>query len=560
MKKLSLPTHPLTRPQKLKNKPPKTNSVITFICLLVFSSLLSLFIYFNLSQSHLVPWDEGQYILDSFQVSQAIRKLDLVNFYWLSRNQFYNPFFQSWFLGFATLPFGFTVNTARLVSSFLLVPAIFLIWSIGKKLDPNSVKSSFLAVILTATSPLVLFYFSNTMREGLGATLALLTLWLYLTARQSGRNYLFVFTGLSLLLLSFTKYHYGLLLLVPLGLETAIWFFSPSGFRRKSFWLSQTFLFLPFIFGMFYWLYPSWRFNWYREILTSTYLHHWYSLYDTTLLGHLLYFPQELAMSYSFSVVEFFLIVIGFLFALKNYKNLAVRLLATLFLVHFFLAERYIENNQARYIFVSVPALFLVSSFGLKELFPRFIRLLHQPLFLGIVSPFLAVIAFFLLKDLVLLPSFIKPTASHQWESAAFYEQDYQNVSRFNFDKSTWPHTPPPPDYERQEDIFRFVLSHVNVHSQVTLLGFANELSPGLFNFYIEKARSVTPYSPPVYSEYLVDFEISPGSRFDSPEYHKGNIYVHQQARLILQSHELKSIAQKDFPYLGFKITILGRI
>lgn len=529
---------------------------------LIFFALLSLvvifFVFQNISQPQLVTWDEAGYLWHGYQIHQAIKKGNWLDFFKLSQNQFYYPFFQSWYLGFTALFLGYTIESARLMSLLLLLPTIILVWLLGQELVKKNSWVAFLGVGFILSSPLILFYFSTAMKESLGLVLTLVCLWFYFQARKRKHRWLFFLTGFWVLILTLTKYNYGLLVLLALLTESFIWLILEKKYRDKDYWLNLGGLFLPIVLGMSYWLFvPTNNFSWFWEIIQNKWQ---VNLYETTTLGHLLYYPFELAFSYSFSWLAFIILLIGFIWGLRSWRDFKVRTLILFFLINFFLAGKHMANNQARFIFTSVPAFFLVGSLGLSQLYPYARKFFSRSFYLGLFAPFLLMAVIILLKDLLILPQMIRPTGSHQIESAVFYEQDYQNLWRFDFNRNNWPKIPAKPDGERVENMFEFIFNNIDLSKGVSLIGQANEFSPDLFRFYLAKTREEgLRLRENGYQEYIVVLEVQPSGRFDTLDYRRANLWTADVAKKVLSEPSFTFFNTKTFEDLGIKITILAK-
>jgi hypothetical protein len=277
---------------------------------------------------------------------------------------------------------------------------------------------------------------------------------------------------------------------------------------------------------------------------------------------------MELALSYSFSWLAFLMLVFGFLWSLRDWRDYKIRVLAVFFLFNFILAEQHIINNQARYIFTCVPAFFLLGTYGLVQFWPKLQKVARKiqknQAVLGITLPFTFLGVIILAKDFLLFPKMITPTGSHQIQSAAFYEQDYQNNLSFDFNRSHWPKIPPPAKTERIPDLISFVLENVDLNKNIYLVGGIDELNRGIFDFYLEKAReksSIPPHSKQ--QEFLVVLQVDKSSRFDTLAYRYfgklRGIDSALAAQQALADKSLTKITEKKFPYLGLTVTILGR-
>ena len=517
--------------------------------ILIFTTIVTALVYLKISLPQLACWDEAGFIWVGYQVSQAIRAGDWQAFFQLSRGQFYYPFFQSWYLGFATLPFGYSINTARLASLGLLLPTIILVYWLGRSLDKKGgLLVALFPVFLTLTSPLVLFFYSIALKESLGLVLTLSSLWLYIISRQSGKKWLFFLTGLNCLILILTKYNYGVLVVGALAVESLLWFSLKTNIV----------LFLPVGVGMFWWLSPQGYLKWFLTILENKFQ---YNYYDTTPLGHLLYYPLEMAFGYTFSWLVFLLLAVGFIRALRDWRDFKIRLLSILFLVNFALAERHMANNQARYIFTTVPLFFLVSSYGLRDLFFRLKKVFSRPYSLGFLLPFLLIGTALILRDFLVFPKMIRPTGSHQIGLPAFYEQDFNVVDRYNFFRDLWPKIPPPKNAEKIEDVFGFILENVDLSKKISLVGSINEFSPGLFDYYIAKEREKRGITPRqnIYNEFIVAFTVKPGSRFETKDYRLFTGPSARSARWELNNPGVVLLEKEEFTYLGIVVEIFGK-
>lgn len=509
-----------------------------FLPVLVILTLLVIFwVYKNISLPQIVLWDEGGYIWQGYQINQALKKGDWAGFWRLTKSQFYYPPIQSWYLGLTNFFNSYSANSARFSSLFLLLPTVVLVWLLSH---------NYLAVFLILTSPLGLFFYSTSLKEGIGAVLSLLVIWLYFQARRRKQIFLFFVTGFLLLVLTLTKYNYGLLVLGVIGLEILI------GDRRS--WL----VFLPVVAGLAYWLSPPGYLKWFLEIIQNKWQ---VNLYDTTLLGHLLYYPLAIVFGYNFSWLMGILLFLSFPVALlADRRNYQIRVLSFFFLINFLLAEKHISNNQTRFIFTGMPAFFIVGSWGMDKLLFSIKKLLKKPLCLGLAMPILLLVGVVILKDLVILPKLIKSAGSHEVGTAVFYEKDYQNDDRFNFDHNYWPKVINPKP-QKIEEVFSYILNTVDLNKRVTLINAVNEFSPDLFNFYLAKQRENIKKNIKVsqYSEYLVVLEIQPGSRFDTLDYQRFSGPRYAASKNWALNSGFPMVAKKDFFELGIRIFIFAR-
>lgn len=528
----------------------------------LFLSLLSIltvvFIFHFVSKPQLVGWDEADYIFKGYEFNRILKEMNWPELIQLARYQVFYPFFPSWYLGLATLPFGYSINSARLVSLLLFWPMIFLVWFLAKGLSPKDKIAPVLAVGLVITSPTILYFFSTAMREGIALLLTLLSLWLFCQAREKKRFFLFALAGIIVQLVFFTKYNYGLILVAALGLESAIWFLSEKRWAKIKVGLFSSGLFGPIIILSSWWcLLPG---NW---MVIYPFLVKNVNDFPSSWLQHLLFYPFELAFSYSFSWVAFLFLVVGFVWASITHRcQPKVRSLVLLFLVNFLAMEFKIPfKNQGRYLFTSVPGFFLVGSLGLVELWSRVKKIRLKPMVLGIFLPFVVSLGAILLWDLIRVPMLIRPTGSHHFGGPAFYEPDHQKNTRFNFNRQDWPHQSPPIGTEKIDELFDFAFQNVDLSKEIFQVGTANELSPQLFNYYLVRIKEVNlERRLGVYQKYWVVFEIMPGSLFDTDDFRRANWASALWARGTLTDPNLDLIEQKHFPYLGVRVSVMGDI
>lgn len=533
---------------RVKNLGPAILSVLCFF--------LIIFIFLFVSRPQLTSWDEAGYILQGYRVNQALRSFDWPGLVGLTRNQVFYPFFQSWYLGLATLPLDYSINVARLVSLFLLWPLALLLWKMAEELRPRNHLLPMIVLGIVLSSPTILYFFSLAMMEGLGLLLTMVCLWFYWQARKKGQPLFFFLTGLAAQAVIFTKYNYGLVLGVLLGLEGLIWFLKERGWQSKRTWWSLFLMFIPIILFSLWWFFLPGNKPIILGFIKS------FNDYPAGWLTHWLFYVFELALGYTFSWVAFVFLTVGFVQALlKHRRNLRVRSLVLLFLINFLMIMFKSPNkNQARYLFTSVPAFFLVGSLGLTELWPKINRIRPKPILKGIFLPFGVLLVAILIQDLIKVPLMIRSIGSHHVGSPVFYEPDYQNNGRFNFNRQDWPRGPAPVGTEKIEDLFRFAFNQVDLTRGVVQVGEANEISPHIFNYYLAKAREENPVAKSgSYQRYLVVFEIMPGSHFDTQDFRQANWASAQWARGTLLDPSLALVNQRYFPYLGIRVSVMGK-
>lgn len=535
------------------------HNFLRILGLIFLSVLVCGFVFAQISKSQIVPWDEGGYFWQAYEIREGFINGGLAGFWDASKTQVYYPFFQSWYLILMSSILGFGIESIRLANILLLVPATVLIWLLSRELIQKRISFSFIPVFLLLSSPMILFLFSNILKESFGITLTLLSFWLYFKARQT-QNYIFFFlTGITLSAIIFTKYNYGVLAIVPIVAEAVIWCLTK---KQKGFWAFQAWLFIPLIILSYMWLFLP-----YRNL--PTFMHVLFNNYqvqvniaDASTLGHILYYPQEIFFSYIVNPTVAIFVILGFFYSLKNWRDGRVRVLFFLFLLNLFLGTRNIGNNQGRYIATSVPALFILAGLGLHLLYDRYSSNLRKNLHLKTtILSILGISLFFLVQSLTNFPNQIRATGSHQIGTPIFYEKIHNVDDRFDFNITHWPRQIPGKEElagQTIDDVFEFIFSSTDLSAGFNLLTPINELNPGLFNTKIalkKKELGIATTLTPT-EIYDVILQVTPNSRFDNLDYRRSTKKASDA--LSWEIANIPPVAKKYFPYLGIEVIILN--
>jgi len=525
-----------------------------FLVLSILSLLLIILIFQYLSRPQVVGWDESWYIYHGYNTLKALRAQDWPMLQLLTFKINFYPFVHRWYIAIMNLPFRYSVMSARAVCLILLWPVILLLWQMAQELKPKNRTLPILAVGLHLVSPVIIFFFSLALTDSLALFLTLACLWLFWRGRDKQKIIYFFLSGITCQLLFFTKYNYAFLLWPTLILEGLIWLIEEKAWLNKKILVFLSALFGPIFFLTLWWiLRPG---NW--SVIYSAYLVN-FSEFPSTWQMHLPYYPLELAFSFSFSWVACILLMIGFVWrSSKGLRQFKVRSLASLFLFNFLLMEFKVPfKTQARYLFSTISGFFLVGSLGLVELWPKVRKIHLKPLALGFLLPFIITLALIMLWDLIKLPFMVKPTGSHNVGHSAFYEPDFEDNTRFNFNRQDWPHQSAPLGSEKIEDIFEFVFQNVDIAKEMVQVGAVNEFSPLLFYYNLDRARekNVNP-QPGAYQKYWVVSEFLGRiiGDVDIRQTHRGS---NAWAEQTLIDPSLKIINQKVFPYLGVRVSIM---
>lgn len=601
----------------------------------------SLYLYFYLLLPQIVPWDEANHLYWGWRFFSNLSSGDFHALWETIRTQWNYPPLQSIITGlFSFLTGGFSIEKARVLSIVWFWGSAILLWKIGEGLISKSltlpkVLKSFrieqiLPVILFLTSPLMLFFASNHMKEMMGVFLTLLTIYFYFRSFPSNslgtteyegiggigptslklrgvkgigeKRYLF-WAGIALLLTTFEKYNFGILIGMAIGIEEVIqtiarisksptlpkvlppssrsWRdFGGTSRLLKEMIIKNLYIFGPTVVVFFFWtVWPKNQFftiiNWLKN---DVYI---YSLYDTTTFGHFFFFPLEFISSYSFSYLIGILGLLGVLGVLgppslklrgvKRLHDFRVRLLLFFFLFNLVIGTRQFMNQQARYFITSVPALFLLIGVGTEEFlshlgYLRFLGHLKKNGFvLGLFGGLGMLGGGLILLELIRLPFMVRPTTTHAHLYAVYGEKDYRD-SMFYYNKFAWPHVYQGNMFIKQMEVASFIVRSVDLTKPVYFFGRTNEFSPPFFDlmFMIEKKRlgnlGEVGGLGERFNEYFIVMEVQPGGILDTGDYKKMNrdFSISEIARF-REASGTTLLSSQFYKEFGLTVEIWGR-
>lgn len=574
-----------------------------------------------------INWDEGTHAIWGFREWLALKDGNLSAFWHISRDQFAYPPLGSWLIAFINLPFEFSLNLTRFVSTvgfilggvllYLLIDILLsgnttraqnfspaseqndhLKIDTAKNLYPRRfyqklltliLNSKYLILFLYLSSPAILFYSVTVFKESWGATLTLLVFYFYFQAlsQKTARAYFCV--SLGLVLLFFEKYNYAILVILTLGLEAVVELILLGGLGRlgwfgkiKKLLIKQTGIFLPILVFASWWiLTPTNKWQWFLDIMRSD----WNPV--TVGIGdkwqYLLFFIQSIRTSYTFSNVLFLLILIGLFRAIGDIGVKKVRILLVFFIFNFVLGTIHWYNLQDRYIYTSIPILFLLVGYGWSKILvkltgpasARVARSYFDPgeagqktwttLALSPVTLFL-VLTLFVLRDLLLFPSYLKANATHMLSSPMYNESDYHDTLLI-YDYEKWPKLAYSKkliaNSETSEGVIDYILDKTDINKPVEIVGYTAEISPDwvelrramrrreeLKNLRIKELKN--------YNKFLVAIEVRMTSRLYTYDYKRANAWQLGKIAEIERSYKDNKIEEKDFKELGVKVRIYG--
>ena len=522
---------------------------ILILSLLVSIAVAKLYIPFAV-----VGWDESVYLMWAYRIYNAVRQADIAKFWQVTFDQFnYYPPLQSWILGIILIPIGFSIETARIVGLLWLIMGSILVFLLGKAIGRNhGVFVGTVSSLLYLTSPMVLSHSAIALKEMMGGTLTILALLAYTWVRTKTRLVYYVFVGILLFTLTLAKYNYGVLLAGALLMEALVAFTISTSKERPVIFRFHLIMYTVFGLLLSFWLlYPTNRIPHFIYTLSNP-----FPLWATTdLAGYLLFYPRAILLMYSASVIIGSFLLLSLILAVLYMKNFRIRILWFSIVINLIVGEIHTINMEDRYIFTTVPALFILGTFVWTDLITKITILLKRIrcLFIGIVIA--CVIGIKLLLDLFRLPNYVSAVGGYSLKFPVFNQLDYVD-SYFNYNTATWPHILPSKKNEKPDDVIEYIVSSVDLTKSVDIIGFTNEFPPDYVGFIMDQHKNTNNFPRLPYSSYLVTIEILPTSRYYTKEYLAKNAFALPQIRKSEQDPTLILVKQKTFEELGVRAGI----
>jgi len=538
-------------------------------CLLIVfisSLLVSIFISFAYIPKANLTWDEAESVYWTYRIFDSLKKGDANLFWQATADQIHYPFFQSWVFGPLLLLANYSLEKLRIAFLILYILSSVLIYLIGKSLiKKNSELVGITASFLFITSPVVIFYSGLFMKEMMGVFLTLLVVFLFFTAKKYKKNILFLLTGILLLLLSLTKYNYGMLIAGILVIEGGIEFIL-SNDRRKTFF-SFLLIFLPFIIGILFWVFsPNSKITdkpqFIIKILTDPAPPREKGSED--LARSLIYYPWSILETYSFSIIIGVFLLISYAFSLFYLKDFRIRLFFMGISINILLGISHFPNMQVRYIITAIPFLFILSGFLFSFIWDKYLLIKKRGFKFGIILGVFIILAVRIVWDFVSLPNFIYPFGAFS-AGPIFNHTDYKDMNDFDrgifiLDKSSWPKKVPSGKIEKPSLVVDFVSSNLDFGKPLEVIyGFANEFSPGAFNLAFEIKKNEGKWKSLSYSSFVVTIEIFTDSKFFTNDYTFHNVWQTGEIRKVEKDPNLFLVAGKKFNELKVEAKVYGR-
>ena len=184
--------------------------ILTFLILLALTMVFG-----GLGTNHLIPWDEAIYakVAKNMVVDNQYLVLHWNN---PSSGWFEKPPLYMWVMSFFMKFIGFNALAARIPSAVFGFLTVVLLFIMGKKLFGKT--AAFLSSLALLTSVHFLYYSRASMLDVTTTFFITLALYMYWEAKERGKIYYWILSGLSVGLAVMTKGFIGLLPLLIIGL------------------------------------------------------------------------------------------------------------------------------------------------------------------------------------------------------------------------------------------------------------------------------------------------------------------------------------------------------
>ncbi|KKU83568.1 MAG: hypothetical protein UY10_C0005G0019 [Microgenomates group bacterium GW2011_GWA2_47_8] len=524
---------------------------LPLVFVLIGIGITTFFIARTLIPRAAVLWDEAVFLLWSYKIYEAIRAFNLASLGQIAYGQVEYPPLQSLLLGIPLSFIGFSIEKARLVGLGWFIAAGILVYILACRVaGKHKSTTGLLATFLFLTSPLILYHASVAMKEMMGAALSLFTILLYITATKRNRPIFYMLTSIGLVALFLTKYHYSAFIGIGILIEFCI---SLLLVKHKSASLrGHALIFVPLLVVILLWIYiPVDRSAKIMEIIANKTLSYTGDMVDP--MTYVLFYPRSVVYFYAISPAVGILLITAIGMTIKNLKNSSIRLLWIVVIVNMILVGTHVENIQDRYIFTTMPFLFILAALGITETVDRLLRIQKPRVRVAFA---LAAILFLyhLSVHLVRLPSQVYGASAQSLHGLTFDQTDYTD-HWFFYDTSRWPKKLPGPNDERARDVLDFIVRNVEATKPIQVAGVANAFSPDYVNLKFALTREHTS-SEILYPSYVVTVEVLPSSRHNNLDFQKMVAWHISEIRAIERDPTLIRMSGKLFNELGVYVTI----
>jgi len=515
---------------------------MSVILLLLIS--VSIWVSYQYLPKAILLWDESNHMWIATQTAHAIMEGNWAKFFTINWNEYIYPPLQSLLYGFPMAIFGPTYVVARYITLCWFIVGVIFTYTLGKIVKPSNQLTPIIAALLHIFSPFFLIFSFLSQKETLGTALSTLTILIYISADI----YMFrrlILTSLSLALVSFTKYNYGILLAGVLLFEESIRFFENKRWKTS---LVRLFALTGPI-GVVFLLWTLPRIGKITEYITFVNANVHQSLgKSANMLDYILFYPKSIVYSYAPTRIIGVLMLAAFLLAITKFRHRTIRILWFCIAANYVLGIIRYGNVQDRYIATVIPMFFVLASIIWLELINIVTRSIHfQNKF---IVPFIALCIIMLSSsvDIVRFPSYLYGLGAYINRSPLFNQPDFHDLW-FTYDTTKWATTLPSKDTQTPETILKEVASSIDVTKPIWFVGEANEFSPPLWAYILDFYKRNDRYPPTrEYNSYIVVITIQKDSIYYTHDYQSINEWKRLQ---FVPSENLVHLVKHSYPQVG---------
>lgn len=514
--------------------------------------LAGLFLAFRVIPQANVLWDEAVYLGWIYRIHQAIVSGQFSTLSDLTYRQFEYPPLQSYVLAALLLPFGFTIGAARLSNLLLFLVTGWFVYDTAKRLGNRSHEpfAGYIAVLLYASSPLLLYLASVAYKETGGMLILLLTLRSYAAFRRSPTPLRLVTVAGLLAAAFFWKYHYGVFLVPVILTEAVIHLIERKDIVRTA--LRYTIITLPSVLLLLLFIVIPGRFGQFTYTLNNPYR---YMDDMVSRMDGLLFYPRGLYFAFALNHVTGVLLIISLVGGLVFTKTVELRSYWLLLFFTLALLTPHTTNLQERYLATALPGLFIIADVLVVRIAAWVKRLLRTPF------PTYASVAFLIGGVIILtlptLPGRIYGASAKSVHSLTFDQTDYRDVW-LEYNPSKWPQLLPKAGQERALDVAEFIARTVHPDRTIEYVGASGEFSPPYYDLSIDLSAHERSIISAPYRSYVVTTEIFTTSRYYTLDYQKINLWRIQGLGEVKTDTGLEKIDERMFSDLGVRVAVYG--
>jgi hypothetical protein len=529
----------------LRNKP----HIIGLICIVILTFCVSLGVYYLYVPRITVDWDEAENLLSGYKIYSSLRNMQWGELLRGITSQVYYPPLQSLSIGFTSLVSGFSVVNVRLINMFWLFISSITLYVFGSviRVHKRGWIISFIATLLFLTSPMTLLFSSVALKELMGTALTLLALYTYLYMSETPTTKNYMMASLCWLLLFYTKYQYGVIVLCGLFVAQSLEFLRNNRAVHKTsvyYWITNCI-------GMALWIVPQGERIYARFVLGQLN----FTVGIGSWIDHLVFYPRSIIYLFSANPLPGTLMVCSLLCIPLYIKNKPMMTLWLVTVVYVVFMTGYTINLHDRYVMTIIPFVYILFAYSFVTALSMLVKSTKSLLYIFLLSGF----AYGVL--VIRVPSYVYSVGAYTLRSPVFNQTDYKDLI-FDYNVKHWPQKLPSGSYESPGDVVDFIVHNVDPSKDVVLVGVAKELSPK----YIRLQLALSSLSERTdmikqFSRFVVVIDILPYSRLYTRDYILFNRDQGIKDKYMYENKpQLHVINQKVFSEIGVAVNIFGEL